>query len=61
MYAPGIALTRNDDAPEPIKLRTSVLGSCLSQVQNGTSTSPTGLRSSSNGCGSVLTACCSNR
>ena len=42
-------------------LRTLVLGSCLSQVQNGTSTSPTGLRSSSNGCGSVLTACCSNR
>jgi len=41
--------------------RTDVLGGCLSQVQNGTSTSPTGLRSSSNGCGSVLTACCSNR
>jgi len=44
-----------------IRHRTFVLGGCLSQVQNGTSTSPTGLRSSSNGCGSVLTACCSNR
>jgi len=41
---------RGKSAPfsTPLSLRTCVLGSCLSQVQNGTSTSPTGLRSSSN-------------